>query len=74
MKLGGNLTPGYDALLFSTGGTGSIIWPAAQARLDIPRPLPRTLGGCGWSQSLYCCCLLTSEIRSEMGIGGGTVV
>ena len=37
MKLGGNLPPGHDALLFSRSGTGSCICP--HARLDIPRPL-----------------------------------
>ena len=33
MKLGGNLPPEHDALLFSISGTGSFIWPVAQRRL-----------------------------------------
>ena len=33
MKLGGNLPPGHDALLFSISGTGSFICPVAQTQL-----------------------------------------
>ena len=32
MKLGGNLTPGHDALLLSISGTGSFIYPVPQTR------------------------------------------
>ena len=30
MKLGGNLPPGHDTLLFSMSDTGSFIWPVTQ--------------------------------------------
>ena len=39
MKLGENLPPGHDSLLFSISGMGSCICPVAQTRLDILRPL-----------------------------------
>ena len=39
MKLGENLPPGHDALLFLIGGTGSFICPFTHTRLGIPRPL-----------------------------------
>ena len=38
-KLGGNLPPRHDALLFSASGTGSFIWQVAPTRLDTSRPL-----------------------------------
>ena len=39
MTIGGNLPPGYYALLFSISSTGSFICPGVQPRLDLPRPL-----------------------------------
>ena len=51
MKLGGNLPPGHDALLFSVSGTGSVICPVAQTRLDMPRPLFTQSWTTGGSQS-----------------------
>ena len=39
MKLGGNLPPGHDALLFSISGVGSFICPVAETRMGTPRPL-----------------------------------
>ena len=39
MKLGGNLPPCHDVLLFSISGMGYVICPVAPTRLDIPRLL-----------------------------------
>ena len=49
MKLGGNLPPGHDVLLFSISGTGSFICPVTQTRLDIPRPLITQSHRHGWT-------------------------
>ena len=37
MKLGGNLPPGHDALLFSISGTGSFICLVTDTRLDLTK-------------------------------------
>ena len=45
----GNLPPGHDSLLSSTGGTGSCICPVTQTRLNIPRSLITQSHRYGWT-------------------------
>ena len=48
MKLGGTRPPGDNPLLLSISGTGSVIYPVAQTRLDIPmgrREIPGDVSG-----------------------------
>ena len=49
IKLGRNLPPGHNALLFSTSGTGTFIYPVTQTRLDIPRSLITQSHRHGWT-------------------------
>ena len=67
MKLGGNLPPGHDALLFLISGTGSFICLVAQTRLDIPTRLLFTQSWTTGGKSKRSC---TRQIQTADGGGG----